>query len=233
MLPLGTKNVARIYCSISCKISSRNPNATTFSLTLYNMDWTIEVPIASGIPIADGPCQIPWSVPISLPQGGKYYIRAHVENSYTEKQVASAATGLFNLLWENELENQFLSLVAPNRWFVGAPITISWNYTINSLAIPSKWNIDLYSAGNKTKLFSGINIGSVPSAGCNTAQFVYTVPDSLLNGAYYIRVWGYSSTNFNLTTINNITPISQISRVFVITNPANPVDASKLFIRLC
>ncbi|KAJ3184072.1 hypothetical protein HDU85_001923 [Gaertneriomyces sp. JEL0708] len=199
-------------------------DVTAVRIDILNSAWAEVYTLFPSVP-ASGKEQTytqEWLVPASLRLSQFYSLRiipadgltkTHNVDTQTLTVSPMLSSPLFSIFPQPAMSDPAMTIEVAARWTPGNNTVISWKYAPFPDATVNSWTVELYDTLLGSSNTLGTPIGKASST--NGGRLTYQVPENLAAGVYYIRAWGYA-TSQNATANAAIDPVSGLSRLIVV-----------------
>ncbi|KAJ3415559.1 hypothetical protein HDV05_004610 [Chytridiales sp. JEL 0842] len=210
------------------KLGSQLMTATTVRLEITSTDLGFSYVVADNIRVTNTSNTVWTNVTFNIPSCFKlaqtYYLLVAANNGpfssvNNRRTPGELRRGLYLAsqpftLFENSILSIYplsINILTPTPMQVNSTAQFNWQW-IRDRQVINTWYVDLYTAGEESRFFTGRRIAEVYSP---NMALTWLIPSDLNTGVYFIRVYGYKAGDERNPDAD---PYSSISTVFTIQN---------------
>ncbi|KNC98917.1 uncharacterized protein SPPG_05880 [Spizellomyces punctatus DAOM BR117] len=224
----GTQFFTGRQATLNYTLGSAFDGVKSIRIDLLSAEWKDIYTIADGIP-ASGHADtytLVWHIPASLRLSQFYHLRItasaatlvkkNAVNAPVDDNGAMLSSPEFAIFPHTAVMHPAMTINAPTKWVTNSTVVITWAFQPSPLANVGQWNIELYNTALGTGRSLGVCLGILPNQGYG-GQFSYVVPQDLPSGIYFLRLWGWGTTQ---QASDNVDPVSGTSALIYVTDQA-------------
>ncbi|TPX60987.1 hypothetical protein SpCBS45565_g07369 [Spizellomyces sp. 'palustris'] len=232
----GTQFFTGRQATLNYTLGSAFDGVRSIRIDLLSAEWKDIYTIADGIP-ASGHADtytLIWHIPVSLRLSQFYHLRiTHSADTLVKKNAVNAPVDdngamlnspEFATFPHTAVMHPAMTINVPTKWITNNTVSIAWGFQPSPPATVGQWNVELYNTALGTGRSLGVCLGIFPNSGYG-GQFSYVVPQDLPSGIYFLRLWGWGTTQ---EVSDSVDPVSGTSALIYVTDQATSAYTLKV-----